>query len=142
MFRCFTRRVTQSRFPNTTVLAPYLSIRIFDYILALQCTATHIYTISSIRSSLSVCSSQNGSYGQTIFDSQVAGLLSQVLQLYCLVFLGPIYLLHFSLLGPSNNILYYLSCFVNLCTFLYRVPSCYFVLFNLSCFVRGSFSIS
>ena len=54
MFRCFTRKVTQSRFPNTTVLAPYLSIRIFDYILALQCTATHLYTKSSLRSSLSV----------------------------------------------------------------------------------------
>ena len=136
MFRCFTRKVTQSRFPNTTVLAPYLSIRIFDFILTLQCTYTHIYTISSIRSSLSVCSSQNGSYGQTIFDSQVAGLLSQVLQLYCLAF-------SLSTFHLTGSVQYYLVLLVLFCKFVSISVQSSILLFCsiLSYIVRGSFSI-
>ena len=113
-FRCFTRSVP-TRFPNTTVLAPYLSNRIFGYILALQCTTTYLYSKAGLRLAVPVLvrfSMKLDTHTQTFLDSSVAGS-------FC-----PFMLVIISLL----------FC----CKFCTKFPS---VVFNLICFVRGSFPI-
>ena len=121
MFRCFTRRVTQSRFPNTTVLAPYLSIRIFDYILALQCTATHLYTKSSLRSSLSVRHRIIHLDKQSLTPMLQVAIADSTTLLSCF----------------SESSLFVVNFVVNFCTEFHLL----FVVFNLSYFVKGSFPI-